>query len=188
MLSFLALILLSIPAQAGLRAEMRVLQGALHRAGGSGGMNDLDTATLNNLCERGFRKVFYLYPSQKFRNQGTHTCTVNGETRRLDYVGGGFLPKTVKPILVEAARSAENGEGAVLAHCWNGWHASGEVAAYALMQLCNWSGDQAAKYWADNVGDKGNLPKYASIPKRIRSFVPFSDVRISDSAKARVCP
>jgi len=183
-LSFLSCFFLTHAQAAGLRFEKTVIRGGLIRAGGPGGQKDLPLDVLNGLCERGISKAYYLYPSINFRNKGVHTCSRGSIT----YTGGAFTANGVRPILADVARAAQNGTGPVLVHCWNGWHATGEVAAYALIQLCDWSGDRAAQYWAANISDKGNLAKYGSILKRIRNFQPFPGIRISDSVKASACP
>jgi hypothetical protein len=175
---------LSAEATTGLRSEMTVLNGAFIRAGGAGGRNDLDRSSLEALCKKGVSVVYYLYPSINFRNKGTINCGSN----TLEYKGSGFMGKGVKPILRDIAVAASGGSGPVLAHCWNGWHASGEVAAYSLIQFCGWSGDQAAQYWANNIADKRNIGKYGSIMKRIAGFQPFSDIRLSEQQRSRICP
>lgn len=182
--ALLASFSLSAEATPGLRSEMTVLRGAFIRAGGPGGQKDLDKSALQALCEQGVSVVYYLYPSINFRNKGSYNCGSN----TLEYKGAGFMGKNVKPIMQDIARSAGSGAGPVLAHCWNGWHASGEVAAYALIQFCGWSGNQAAQYWANNIADKKNIGKYGSIMKRIAAFQGFSDIRLSEQERARICP
>jgi hypothetical protein len=183
-LALLSALLAGHAQAAGLRSERTVLRGALIRAGGPGGQQDLPVDVINDLCERGISKAYYLYPSKNFRNKGVHSCSRGSMT----YTGAGFQGRSVAPILADVARAATNGGGPVLVHCWNGWHAAGEVSAYALVQLCDWSGDRAAQYWASNIADKRNVSKYGSVLKRIRNFKPFAGIRISDGVKARVCP
>jgi len=186
-LALLALTLFSSPAEAakdGLRTRLTVLEGTLIRAGGAGGQNSLSDNTVQSLCEEGISTAFYLYPSASFTNKGSHSCGQGS----LDYKGGGFMAKSVRPILVEVMNAANGRQGPVLVHCWNGWHAAGEVAAYALMQFCGWSGEQAADYWADTLVDKHNLPKYGSIMKRIRAYSPYSDIGVSPAVQAKICP
>jgi hypothetical protein len=180
----LSLIALTAQATPGLRSEKTVLNGVLIRAGGPGGMHSMATSTVLRLCEEGVTSAYYLYPSMNFTNQGTYTCSRG----KIEYKGGSFTAKGVRPILEEVMEDANKGSGEVLVHCWNGWHGAGEVSAYALMQFCDWSGDQAADYWAQNISDKSNLGKYSSVMNRIRRFQPFRDLRVSESVKARICP
>jgi hypothetical protein len=182
----LAASLLSLNAFAGttLRYRQTVLEGALIRAGGAGGTHSLTDNIVNNLCEEGVSKIFYLYPDQNFSNAGVHRCAHGS----VNYLGGAFRGPKIRAVL-EAIQDAATGKtGPVVVHCWNGWHATGEISAYALMQFCDMSGDRAAQYWANNIGDKGNLGKYGSIVNRIRNFQPLPGLRVSDSVKARICP
>lgn len=185
-LLILSALVFSLTAEAtpGLRSEMTVLSGAFIRAGGPGGQKDLDMSTLQNLCQQGVSVVYYLYPSVNFRNKGTINCGNN----TLVYKGSSFMAKGVKGIMQDIAVAASGGSGPVLAHCWNGWHAAGEVAAYSLIQFCGWSGQQAAQYWANNIADKRNIGKYGSIMKRIAAFRGFSDIRLSEQQRSRICP
>lgn len=183
---FLALALTaSLPALAkDLRYRQTVLEGAMIRAGGPGGTQSLPDSLVNSLCEEGVSKIFYLYPEQNFFNRGPHRCSQG----TLNYEGGAFRGPGIRTVL-EAVQKAANGQsGPVLVHCWNGWHGAGEISAYALMQFCDWSGEKAANYWIKGVQDKGNLGKYGSIINRIRSFQPFSGIRVSESTKSRICP
>jgi hypothetical protein len=166
-----------------LRYDMDVLPGLFVRAGGPGGKKSLPVGLLENLCAQGVGTVFYLYPSESFTTKGTYSCGNN----QLAYKGSGFIGKASRPVLEAIASAAQNNGGPVVAHCWNGWHASGEVAAYALMQFCDWSGEQAAQYWADNIGDSGNLGKYKSILKRIKNFEVFGDLKFNESQKNKYC-
>lgn len=183
----LALAFLSAaPAFAGtqMRSRATVIKGALIRAGGPGGAQSAPASTIQGLCEEGVRKVFYLYPENNFNTRGTYRCS-RGTT---EYTGGAFRGPAVKGVLAEVLRSANEGGGPVLVHCWNGWHAAGEISALALIQFCDWSGQRAADYWVKGIQDKGNLGKYGSIINRIRNFQPIPGLRFSDSQKASRCP
>lgn len=179
------LCLFTVAAQAeSLRYEQEVLKGLFIRAGGPGGKKSLPESLLNNLCSSGVSTVFYLYPSESFNTKGSYSCSGN----TLEYKGSGFMKTKSKPVLDAIFNAANSNSGPVIAHCWNGWHASGEVAAHALIQFCGWSGADAAQYWADNIADKGNLGKYGSITKRIKNFVPFSDLSFTAAQKNQYCP
>jgi LysM repeat protein len=71
-------------------------------------------------------------------------------------------------------------------HCWNGWHQSGMLSAFTFMQFCGLSNQQALKYWEQNTD--GNHSGYSAVKSRILSYVPDSDIQISDSLKAQICP
>lgn len=157
-----------------------VLPGVLYRGGNSsGGAVALTTKGLSVLCEKGFSQAVYMYPDA-FAQAGSKSCAIEyttfGRAIRDRSKIEGFL-KRVHDIIV-------NKKGPLYVHCWNGWHASGEMAALALMQFCEWNGAKAADYWQANVGDKA----YPSIQKRIQSFQPFNTLQISSEQRAEVCP
>jgi hypothetical protein len=190
MLFLIPLLLFNVGASAtpqatiGLRRERVVLKGTLLRAGGPGGRRSASDATIEALCEQGVRTAYYLYPGENFSNRGTHRCG-RGST---EYKGASFRSPGVREILADVAASAQNRDGPILVHCWNGSHAAGEVAAYALMQFCGWSGRQAARYWEDTLHDKENLSRYGSSLKRIRAFRPDPKLEISPAAQTAICP
>lgn len=186
-LALAATLLLQPSAEAakdGLRSKQTVLKGALIRAGGAGGQNSITNNTLAGLCEEGVSSAYYLYPKVGFTNKGVHSCGRG----TIEYKGGSFNAKGARPILLEVMNAANGRQGPVLVHCWNGWHAAGEVAAYALMQFCGWSGDQAANYWADTIADRRNIGKYGSVLNRIRTFKPYGDIGVTDAVRANICP
>ena len=174
----------------GVRFMKPVLPGVLYRGAGSGGQHPLIAEQLNALCEAGFSEAFYLYPNGFNSNQPI-TCRSNGRNQQLAYSVEGFRPRNGRhQTLKKIYDVIQNpGLGPVFVHCWNGWHASGEVAAIALMQFCGWSGSQAAAYWEKNIGDKGNISRYQGIMhKHIAGFEPFADLRIDESTQRKLCP
>ncbi len=163
-----------------------VLMDVLYRGGGPGGQVLLPAPALSSLCEAGFSSSIYLYP-EKNKASKTVGCTdQTGKGNELVYSQVEF--RNMRPILDQVYKSITTGTGPVYVHCWNGWHASGEVAAKALMQFCGWSGAEAGKYWANNIGDQGNLPKYGGIIKRIAAFQPYADLKISAAQQNEICP
>lgn len=163
-----------------------VLMDILYRGGGPGGQVLLPAPALNSLCEAGFSSAVYLYPG-KDRSPRSVECTDNsGKRNQLVYSQVEF--RDMRPILNEVYRAITKDEGPVYVHCWNGWHASGEVAAKALMQFCGWSGQEAGRYWANNIGDRQNLPRYGRILDRISAFKPYADLQISSALQQEICP
>ena len=75
--------------------------------------------------------------------------------------------------------------GLLYAHCWNGWHASGIIAALALKQFCGWSNDDAVAYWIRNTDGDSNYPDHK---QQIRDFVPLDKFKITDVEKNLICP
>ncbi len=166
-----------------------VLDRVLYRGGGPGGKVPLTGNNLNALCENDFSGAVYLY-SDGFKGPQTVSCTGN---KSVHYMISGFRGKDGEKTLraihnVIKSQSTAQPLGPVFVHCWNGWHASGEIAAYALRQFCDMSGNEAADYWGKNIGDHGNLPKYGSIQNRIRNFVKIPGLDITAEEKERVCP
>jgi LysM repeat protein len=71
-------------------------------------------------------------------------------------------------------------------HCWNGWHQSGMLSAFTLMQFCGLSNQQALKYWEQNTD--GNYRGYAAVKSRILNYVSDSTLHIPDSIRTKICP
>ncbi len=162
-----------------------VMPGVLYRGGNSGGgAIALKETGLKALCENGFSEAVYMYPNG-FKS-GTNTTCSNGQTVEYTTFGGGLKdPKMVYNFMKRLHKIITTKKGPLYVHCWNGWHASGEMAAMALMQFCGWNGSQAAQYWQSNIGDKGSYP---SILKRIQLFNTFDDLTISPDVQKSICP
>jgi hypothetical protein len=163
-----------------------VLLNFLYRGGGPGGTVLLPPAATTSLCKAGFSSAIYLYDDKSPSQQPVQCQDADGKTNQLRYHMTSF--RDVRSIFSEIHNAITSNSGPVYIHCWNGWHASGEVAAKALMQFCDWSGNEAAQYWEDNIGDRGNIPKYGSIKRRVADFKPFSDLRLSQQVQDQVCP
>ncbi len=166
------------------KAPRTILPGLLIGSGvpkGYGGKS-LPVEKVKEYCEQGITTAFYLYPSENFSTEGTYNCG-SGSIR---YKGGAFRGRDTKEVLETILRAANRGEK-VLVHCWNGSHATGEIAALALKQFCGYSDKEAANYWKQNIHDKFQS-KYESILKRIRNFETFSDLNFTSSQRAKFCP
>lgn len=162
----------------GLREMKPVLDGVLYRGGGPGGKVALNEGILTALCEAGFTDAGYLYPDN-FRGRQTLNCA--GRGGNITYDRYGFLgARGAETFLRKIHELIKNG-GKMFVHCWNGWHASGEVAAYALVQFCDFTPQEAAQYWQENVGDGARI-------SRIGKFTKIPGLDITGSEKARICP
>lgn len=160
----------------GLREFKPVLHGVLYRGGGSGGKKPLNQTQLQALCADGFTDAGYLYPDN-FAGPSVTDCGSN----QISYNMFGYLgAKGALRTLQHIHQLIQNG-GKMFVHCWNGWHASGEVAAYALVQFCDYSAAEAAAYWKRNVGDGANI-------SRIGKFVKQAGMEITAEEKERICP
>lgn len=166
-----------------------VIDGVLYR-GGSIGKKPLNQEQLQLLCQNGVSHAVYLYDTN-FVPTADVSCTMtNGQPNTTKYTMNRFLsPAEVKQVMRSIYESIEHGNrGSVFVHCWNGWHASGEIAAQALKQFCDYSDDQAAEYWKSNIGDPQNLPKYGRVVARVKAFQPYPQFKISLKRQAEVCP
>lgn len=161
----------------GLKDFRVVIPGVLYRGGNSGGgQQPLKAHGLKSLCDKGFSEAVYMYPNNFSERTATNACG-------LKYKVFGTSIKDQKAIynfLAQVKNVIDTGKGPLYVHCWNGWHASGEMAAYALMQFCGLNGEQAQKYWFSNVPN--------GVVTRIRNFKTFEDLKISSDQQSRICP
>lgn len=166
-----------------LRKLMTVLPGTLYRAGGAGGTVQLTSAALQGLCEAGFSLAVYAY-SEGFKPVGPVHCTdqVSGQPNTLEYIAGDANLPAFKSVVLRKLHDviSDPNKGPVLVHCWNGLHASGELAAIALRQFCDWSGPSATAYWLRHAGG------YPPI-SRINSFVPYPALDIPTPDRQVLC-
>lgn len=165
------------------------ISGILYR-GGSRGANPLSEAQLQYLCEEGVGHAIYTYDTG-FKKGPARTCTMkDGRPGKIEYSFFRFLDKKgIEDSMRVIHNSIVNpAAGSTFVHCWNGWHASGEIAAMALKQFCDYSDAQAKEYWKANIGDKGNLPKYGRVLTRIENFQPLPSLKLNLKQQAQICP
>lgn len=185
----------------GVRNFRAVLNGVYYRGGANNiffeprreNSNPLPTAGLRNLCEEGFTRSVYLYSTRYESAPRTLRCkTKNGNENTIEYLQISplhFRVDDLKALLTMIHQHArEPRRGPIYDHCWNGWHASGFVAATTLRQFCGFTGDQAVAYW--NMGTDGNNKgsHYDQIRSRIRAFKPFPELLLSPAEKLALCP
>lgn len=180
----------------GLRNLRPVLKGVLYRSGGNNNFapfnsrandNPLSFQTLVNLRENGFSKAYYLYA----KNFDLHYSKEMIEG--LNSIGiaySSMVPKndSIAYILLnEVFESIKSpNQGAILMHCWNGWHMSGLISALSLMQFCNYSPTDAWEYW--KTCTDGNDKGYTKIRERIFKFIPKAELSISKEEQNKICP
>ena len=163
-----------------------------HRDGKRHNKNPLPADGLTNLCRQGFATSVYLYPTNFEQAARETTCqTVAGTDGTLAYEqmttqhGKKSDLRLLFGWIQDSVR--QPGRGAVYAHCWNGWHASGYVGAVALRQFCGFTGPQAVKYW--NATAKGaSKAEHDGTRERITKFKPFSEFSLTDEEQAALCP
>lgn len=185
----------------GTRNFRAVLNGVYYRGGGNNkyhnppraNSNPLPTAGLRNLCEEGFSRAVYLYAENYETAPHSLRCrTQNGNESTLEYKQISPLAhqeSDLKALLVMIHRHAQDSRlGPIYDHCWNGWHASGYVAASALRQFCGFSAEQAVAYWNLNTDGNNEGAGYDRIRARIRAFRPFPGLALSARERAVLCP
>ncbi len=165
---------------------------AFHRGGKRNNKNPLPPDGLDNLCRQGFGSAIYLYPTRYKTAAPETTCeTVDGGAGHLVYEQistqhgkKADLRKVFEEILLHVH---EPERGPIYMHCWNGWHASGFLAAVTLRQFCGFTSAQALRYWT--VTAKGaSSADHADTKKRIEKFKPFPEYAFSDEERAALCP
>ncbi len=180
----------------GVRNMRMVLRGVLYRGGSNNKYNPVCSRDNNNplpfqmlfsLKSYGFTEAIYLYA----KNFGYYYSDSLLELLNKE----GFQYASIVPnedsIAYEILKKVKNhisqpSSGAIYIHCWNGWHMSGLISAYALMQFCDFNNNQALEYWKS--GTDGNHNGYEKVKLRIRNFKKYPDLEISLSQKMRVCP
>ncbi|MES2855350.1 MAG: hypothetical protein V4692_05785 [Bdellovibrionota bacterium] len=182
----------------GVRNFRVVLHGIYYRGGANNkfnrtqprdNMNPLPKEGLQNLCKQGFSDALYLYP-ENFETAKTSTSCRNLDDAKskISYSHSPGLKTGDEPILLKRIYDHIKGvrRGPIYAHCWNGWHASGYVAAISLKQFCGYSDSKAEDYWVRNTD--GNQAGYEKIRERIRAFKPISTMRTTKAERELICP
>jgi len=178
--------------QSGVRRAAEVIQG-VWRAGGKGGTNSLTNEIVVKLCEAGVSNAFYLYPETQFGGRtaapGEYDCRMpNGQNNTLKYEGAKFVNMSGARKILEAvqAKIQSGNPGQILFHCWNGHHATGEIAAYIRMQFCGYSADQAGEYFAQALGHAMTANE-RSVYNRIKRQSAFRDLGATAEQRAAFC-
>ena len=183
----------------GTRNFREVLKGVYYRGGANNkyhrsnprsNMNPLPEDGLKNLCQQGFSKAIYFYKENyKTSSPLIHCELEKNQKHQLKYEQiTAFDKNTTEPLLkIIYQKIVQQGEGGpIYGHCWNGWHASGLIAALALRQFCDWDGDRALDYWIQNTD--GNSDGYKSIKKSIVDFKKIKSLEISYADQKLICP
>lgn len=160
-----------------------------HRTNARNNMNPLPEDGLDNLCKEGFKKSIYFYQTNFVSKQVSCESRLGG-TNTMDYTQVTALSDKsgFRSILSEIHKCIEGGKGCpIYGHCWNGWHASGLVAAIVLRQYCDFTPAQGVKYWIDGTDSVDNS-NYPAIKNTISKFVPFPEFAISAETKKAICP
>ncbi|MEY4615231.1 MAG: hypothetical protein RJB66_191 [Pseudomonadota bacterium] len=188
----------------GARNFRAVLNGVMYRGGANNkynkygrrdNRNPLPEMGLKNFCQEGFGKVYYMYSTNYDKKQSVIRCNSErsskpSQNHQMDYKQlGPWEQKNQYQLLKVVYDSIMNPqEGPVYFHCWNGWHASGLISALTLRQFCDFSGDEAVRYWDQNTDGNNDLKAYEAYRQMIRSFSPFQDLKISQDLQRLICP
>jgi hypothetical protein len=185
----------------GTRNVRAVLDGVFYRGGANNqyhrtdkrhNKNPLPTDGLENLCRQGFGAAIYLYPTRYDTAAKETTCqTVDGGEGHLAYeqisTQHGKKADLRAVFAMIMLHIAEPQRGAIYAHCWNGWHASGYLGAVALRQFCGFTGAEAVRYWNQTAKGASNAD-HDSTKDRITKFKPFPEYVLTDEQRAAMCP
>lgn len=149
--------------------------------------NPMPMYGLRQLQNIGFSKAVYLY-SYNFDYWYPQARLDSMASAGFDYIcepkiEGDYKEKYFADVM---ARANDSTIGMMYMHCWNGWHQSGTIAAYTLMQFCDYNNSQALKYW-ERCTD-GNYKGFKTVKSRIRNFKPLDGYAFTDEQKAKHCP
>ena len=168
------------PTFHGIRDFREVMPGALYRGGANNGHAPLNHGELSALCEDDIGTAIYLYTTGFSGPSITH-CS-KGDLHYIDKSWEGSGRATVHKQVYDSIKSKGK---PVFIHCWYGIHATGAVAATALMQFCNVSPKQAVDYWKVGVPAKLQYPK---VIQSIMSFKPNPALQLTPEERDRYCP
>lgn len=181
----------------GVRNFRVVLRGILYRGGANNAYNKykvrdnsnpLQDDALKNLCEEGFKSAIYLYPTNFSTALKLAKCkTFDGQDNQITYqqITGLNLKNTDKILEIFYKIIKGQTPGPIYSHCWNGWHASGFVAAVALRQFCGISAEKAVDYWIANTD--GASAGHEDVKANIRAFVPRSQFQLTETERQQIC-
>lgn len=184
----------------GARNMRPILHGIAYRGGANNyfhktnkrkNQNPLPDDGLINLCQEGFSSSVYLYRTNSDSTYTGLKCNcIDGEKNRMEYLQLDYFDDNhVYDMVKMVYESAINKEkGPIYLHCWNGWHASGFIAAVLLKQFCGYNDIDAVAYWDLGTDGANASPHYQTVRKRIRDFEPFPEFELKDSLGNRICP
>jgi hypothetical protein len=164
----------------GIRDFREVMPGALYRGGANNGHAPLSRDELNALCEDDIGTAIYLYTTGFSGPSVTH-CSKGS----LDYIDKGWEGQGRAAVHKHIYDTIKSKGKPVFIHCWYGIHATGAVAATALMQFCNISPKQAVAYWKVGIPTKLQYPK---VIQSIISFRPDPALQLTPEERGQYCP
>ena len=164
----------------GIRDFREVMPGALYRGGANNGHAPLSHDELKALCEDDIGTAIYLYTTGFSGPSVTH-CSKGS----LNYIDKGWEGSGRAAVHKQIYDTIKSKGKPVFIHCWYGIHATGAVAATALMQFCNLTPKQAVEYWKVGVPAKLQYPK---VIQSIMSFKPDPALQLTPEERDQYCP
>jgi hypothetical protein len=164
----------------GIRDYREVMPGVLYRGGANNGRAPLKQDQLDALCEAGIGSAVYLYKTG-FSGPATIHCSKG----TLEYTYEGW-EGAGRAAVHQQIYNAIKGKGKpVFIHCWNGIHATGAVAATALMQFCDLSPQKAVEYWKVGIAPR---VQYSSVIQNIEKFQTNPKLQLTPEERKEYCP
>jgi hypothetical protein len=164
----------------GIRDYREVMPGVLYRGGANNGRGPLRKEQLEALCEAGFGTAVYLYRTG-FAGPSTVQCSKGS----LRYTTEGWEGKGRAAVDQQIYDIIQTKDKPIFIHCWNGIHATGAVAATALMQFCNISPQEAVAYWKVGIAPR---VQYPSVIRSIESFQRNPELQLTPEQQKQFCP
>jgi hypothetical protein len=164
----------------GIRDFREVMPGVLYRGGANNGHGPLNEVQLKALCEDNIGTAIYLY-STGFRGNSSIQCSKG----KLDYIDESWEGAGRSAVHRRIYDTIKNRGKPVFVHCWNGIHATGAVAATALIQFCEVSPQKAVEYWKVGIAPKLQYPK---VIQSIQNFRPNPSLDLTPQERAQYCP
>ena len=164
----------------GIRDYREVMPGVLYRGGANNGHAPLKQDQLSTLCDAGMGTAIYLYTTG-FTGPSATQCSKG----TLDYVYKGWEGKGRTAVHQKIFDTIKAKDKPVFIHCWHGIHATGSVAATALMQFCDISAEQAVDYWKVGIAKKVQYPK---VIQSIMTFKKNPKLQLTPEERKQYCP
>ncbi len=167
------------PSFHGIMDFREVMPGVLYR-GGASKRTQLNADQLQALCEYGIGSAIYLY-NTGFSGHTSVDCAKG--SMNYDFIT--YLDAGLTSIHKRIYDAIKSNDKPIFIHCWYGIHATGLVAATALMQFCGMSADQAVAYWKIGI-----VPKlqYPNLITTIQNFHPNPTLALTPAEQSKVCP
>ena len=148
--------------------------------------NPMPLYGIDALKKSGFDQAVYLYsynfdywyPKKRIDSLQKIGFTYKCEPKLKTYLNSYF-----KELMAHANDSTS---GYIYIHCWNGWHQSGLLSAYTLMQFCDFTNKEALMYW-EKCTD-GHFKGYKKVKDKIRNYKRLDTYFFSSDQKEKHCP